>query len=62
MNLCQYCKIETTAQLCSVCDAMREAILAQPGLVHAQLEYQRENIRRIRAKARMLGAVEPKDQ
>jgi len=47
---------------CDCCQSMLDAVEVQPGLVHASLEGCGENIRRIKMKARLLGAVEPKDQ
>jgi uncharacterized OB-fold protein len=62
---CENCGIrkrDPLATYCDCCQSMLDAVEVQPGLVHASLEWRRENNRRIKAKARILGVVEPKDQ
>lgn len=40
---------------CDVCASMVVAINLQPGLVKAQLDWQRENEERVKEKERLLG-------
>ncbi len=54
---CRNCGIslDRVSVHCDVCSSILDSIEAQPGLVHAALEYQRENIRLTKFKAQILG-------
>ena len=52
-GVCKYCGIQTHGTFCDVCEAMVNAVRAQPGLAAAQAEYEAENERRIRIKSRL---------